>query len=53
MYPTEREVLLARLLLRVCDQLDWQDPLDRELYDKLKPTAEEVLRHDVSRETND
>ncbi len=43
-FPTEREVLLARLLLHVIDVLGQREDLDAELYDGVKAIAEPVVR---------
>ncbi len=46
MLPTEREVLLARLLLRVCDALGKhdRDTVFVALYDECKALAEGTVR---------
>lgn len=46
MLPTEREVLLARMLLWVCDELGNQDPDQEfiELYNRIKAIAEPIVR---------
>lgn len=43
---THWEVLLARMLLRVCDEIAREDPDQEftELYNDLKPLAEHTLR---------
>lgn len=46
MLPTEREVLLARLLIELCGTLDWNDPAQERLYNDVKDLAETVLRRD-------
>lgn len=46
MFPTAREVLLARLLLRVADEVAQEDADQEwvELYNAIKAFAEPVLR---------
>ncbi len=48
MLATKREVLLARLLLRVCDALALEDADQEfiELYNSIKPIAEALVRPD-------
>ncbi len=45
--PTEREVLLARVCLYLCDRIGWDDADQDflELYNSLKSLAEGVVRH--------
>jgi len=43
-HPTEREVLLARLLLHVIDVLGTREDLDTQLYDGVKAIAEPIVR---------
>lgn len=44
-YPTEREVLLARLLLAVLDDLGGTDSFDVDLYNQCKSLAEGTVRN--------
>lgn len=44
MYPTAREVLLAKLLLSVLDQLGGTDAFDVDLYNECKHLAEGTVR---------
>lgn len=43
-HPTQREVLLARLLLQVIDALGNHEDLDVDLYNSVKAIAEPVVR---------
>ncbi len=45
--PSEREVLLARLLLRVADKAAYDDADQEflELYNDVKSIAEDIVRH--------
>ncbi len=47
-HPTDREVLLARLLLRLIDELGMSDTLDVNLYNQVKCTAEPIVRKDAT-----
>ncbi len=44
MFPTEREVLLAKMLLRVLDALGEQCVYEAHLYDAVKSIAEPIVR---------
>jgi len=43
-HPTEREVLLARLLLQLVDHLGAEEAMDVDLYNAVKPIAETTIR---------
>jgi len=43
-HPTEREVLLARLLLHLVDVLGTKEDLDVDLYNGVKAIAEPIVR---------
>lgn len=43
-HPSHREVLLARLLLQLIDELGKREDLDVELYNEVKSFAEPIVR---------
>ncbi len=46
-FPSEREVLLSRLLLLLIDEVGCSEALDVDLYNEVKYIAEPIVRGDA------